>query len=69
LTPEGRWRAFSYAELPKRNKVSLDLFWLRDESLDDSAGLKEPDVIASDFVEDFRAVLLRFALGWLIPVS
>ncbi len=34
--PEGRWRAFAYDEIVARDKVSLDLFWLRDESLEDS---------------------------------
>src|SRR5207245_845319 len=28
--PDGRWRAYSYDELAARDKVSLDLFWLRD---------------------------------------
>jgi len=37
--PEGRWRAFNYDEIVARDKVSLDLFWLRDESLEDSANL------------------------------
>jgi hypothetical protein len=31
-----RFRAFSYEELLKRDKLSLDLFWLRDESLEGS---------------------------------
>jgi type I restriction enzyme M protein len=59
-TPEGRWRPFTYEELLKRDKVSLDLFWLRDESLEDSAGLEDPDVIASEIVEDLRAALAEF---------
>jgi type I restriction enzyme M protein len=29
-TPEGRWRAYPYEEIVARDKVSLDLFWLRD---------------------------------------
>jgi type I restriction enzyme M protein len=59
-SPEGRWRPFTYEELLKRDKVSLDLFWLRDESLEDSAGLEDPDVIASEIVEDLRAALAEF---------
>ncbi|WP_152050387.1 class I SAM-dependent DNA methyltransferase [Tautonia marina] len=59
-TPEGRWRPYTYEELLKRDKVSLDLFWLRDESLEDSAGLEDPDVIASEIVEDLRAALAEF---------
>ena len=30
--PEGRWRSYAYDELVERDKVSLDIFWLRDES-------------------------------------
>ena len=30
-----------------RDKVNLDIFWLRDESLEDSANLPEPDVLAA----------------------
>ena len=38
-TPDGRWRPYSYDEVIGRDKVSLDLFWLRDESVEDSADL------------------------------
>jgi hypothetical protein len=30
--PEGRWRSFDYEELINRDKVSLDIFWLKDRS-------------------------------------
>ena len=53
----GRWRSFGYDELMQRDKVNLDIFWLRDESQDDGAGLDDPDVIAAEMVEDLRAVL------------
>ena len=46
-TPEGRWRAFTYEEIVARDKCSLDLFWLRDESLEDSANLPDPHVLAA----------------------
>ena len=52
-----RFRRFSYDELIKRDKVSLDIFWLRDESMEDTASLPAPDVIAEEIVEDLRAVL------------
>jgi len=56
-TPDGRWRSFSYDELLARDKVSLDLFWLRDESLEDSANLPDPNVLAEEIAEDLRAAL------------
>ena len=37
-----RFRPFSYDELLQRDKVSLDLIWLRDESLEDSENLPPP---------------------------
>jgi type I restriction-modification system DNA methylase subunit len=66
---EGRWRAFGLEELLQRDKVSLDIFWLKDESLEESANLPEPDVIAAEIVEDLRAALEEFeaVLGDLAP--
>ena len=60
--PDGRWRAYAYEELVARDKVSLDIFWLRDESLEDAANLPDPDVIAAEIVEDLQAALEEFAL-------
>ena len=60
----GRWRAYAYEELLQRDKVSLDIFWLKDESLEDSANLPDPDVIATDIAEDLRTALEQFeAIG------
>jgi type I restriction enzyme M protein len=56
-TPEGRWRVFAYDELVARDKVSLDLTWLRDESLEDSANLPEPHVLAQEIADDLRSAL------------
>jgi type I restriction enzyme M protein len=60
--PNGRWRAFDYDDLLRRDKVSLDIFWLRDDSLEDAAGLADPDIIATEIVEDLRAALEEFEL-------
>ena len=51
------FRQFSYEELMKRDKVNLDIFWLRDESMEDTANLPPPDEIAEEIVEDLRAAL------------
>lgn len=55
--PEGRWRAYSYDEILARDKVSMDLFWLRDESLEDSANLPDPHILAQEIGDDLRAAL------------
>jgi len=36
---KGRWRAYDYEDLVNRDKASLDIFWLKDESLSDSDNL------------------------------
>ena len=56
----GRWRSFTYEELMARDKVNLDIFWLRDESLEDSANLPNPDVLAAEIAEDLRSALGQF---------
>jgi type I restriction enzyme M protein len=55
--PQGRWRMFSYEELMQRDKCNLDIFWLKDESLEDSTNLPEPDIIIVDIIEDLRTAL------------
>ena len=58
--PDGRWRAYRYDELLARDKANLDIFWLRDESLEATANLPEPDVLAEEIVEDLEAALEQF---------
>jgi type I restriction enzyme M protein len=60
--PQGRWRVYSYDELMARDKASLDVFWLKDDSLADSDNLPPPDVIAQEIVEDLQAALEQFKL-------
>ena len=43
-----------------RDKASLDIFWLRDESLEESDNLPDPDVLAQEIVEDLEAALEQF---------
>jgi len=56
--PEGRWRKFSYDEIIARNKTNLDIFWLKDKSLD--YNLPDPDVMAFEIIEDVEAALDGF---------
>jgi len=60
--PDGRWRAFEYDELINRDKASLDIFWLKDESLEDSENLPDPGILAQEIVEDLEAALEQFRL-------
>lgn len=58
--PEGRWRRYSREEICKRDKASLDIFWLRDQSLGDLDNLPEPDDIAQEIVENLESGLASF---------
>ncbi len=60
--PDGRWRAFGYEELINRDKASLDIFWLKDESLEESENLPEPGIIAREIAEDLQNALEQFQL-------
>jgi type I restriction enzyme M protein len=57
-----RFRVFDHDDLVKRDKASLDIFWLRDQSLEDTENLPPPDIIAAEIVEDLQAALDQFAL-------
>ena len=59
-TESERFRPFSYEELVARDKASLDIFWLRDDSLEDTDNLPPPEVIAQEIVEDLEAALAQF---------
>jgi type I restriction enzyme M protein len=63
--PEGRWHSYSYDEIINRDKASLDIFWLRDESLEDSANLPDPHILAGEIAEDLESALeqIRDILG------
>jgi len=56
----GRWRAYDYEELISRDKASLDIFWLKDESLEEPENLPAPEMLAQEIVEDLEAALLQF---------
>ena len=56
-----RYRRFTYNELIARDKASLDIIWLRDESLEDTDNLPPPAVIAAEIAEDLEAALAEFA--------
>ncbi|WDZ84284.1 type I restriction-modification system subunit M [Micromonospora cathayae] len=56
-----RFKPFTYDELIARDKVNLDITWLKDASLEDADALLPPEVIAQEIVEDLQAALREFA--------
>jgi type I restriction enzyme M protein len=57
-----RFRCFSYDDLTRRDKLNLDLFWLKDDSLQDLDHLPAPEVIAAEIVENLQAALEQFTM-------
>ena len=58
--PDGRWRSYTYDEILKRDKLSLDLFWIKDQSLTDVDSLPAPDVLAAEIADELAAALAEF---------
>lgn len=59
-SPEGRWRKYSYKDLVARDKCSLDVFWLKDDSLTDLDNLPEPHEIAKEIVAGLKLATEKF---------
>ena len=59
-SPGGRWRKYSYDDLIARDKTSLDLFWLKDDSLTDLDNLPEPEILAEEIIDNIEAGLASF---------
>lgn len=55
-----RFHRFTYEELAQRDKLNLDIFWLKDDSLEDMDSLPEPDILAAEIVENLEAALEQF---------
>ena len=58
--PEGRFRKFKVEEILKRDKTSLDIFWIKDKSLADLDNLPDPDELADDIIENLQSALQSF---------
>lgn len=55
------FKSYTYDELIARDKVNLDIKWLREESFENLDQLPAPEVIAREIVEDLTAALEEFA--------
>ena len=55
-----RFKKFTYEELIARDKANLDIFWLKDDSVEDVAKLPAPEIIAQEIVEELQAALAEF---------
>lgn len=57
-----RFKRFTYDALVARDKVNLDIFWLKDDSLEDSDNLPDPAILAAEIVEQLEAALEEFKI-------
>ncbi|KKQ38648.1 MAG: Type I restriction modification system,methyltransferase subunit [Candidatus Roizmanbacteria bacterium GW2011_GWA2_37_7] len=55
-----RFKKFTYDELIKRDNASLDIFWLKDKSLEDLENLPEPEVLLDEIVDNLQNALEQF---------
>lgn len=55
-----QFRAFSYQELTQREHANLDIFWQKEDSLEDAADLPTPDVLVAEITENLEAALAQF---------
>jgi len=56
-----RFKCFDYDELTQRDKVSLDIFWLKDKSLEDAENLPDPEVLAREIMKNLEVALEQFS--------
>ena len=56
-----RFKAFTYDELMARDKVNLDLVWLKDDSIEDVADLPAPEVLAREIMRELEVAVGEFA--------
>ncbi len=54
------FKKFTYKEIIARDKTSLDIFWLKDDSLTDLDNLPDPDVLALEIIENVESALEGF---------
>ncbi len=59
-TETERFHVFTYDELIQWDKTSLDIFWLKDNSLEDTANLPNPDELAHDIADKLESALEQF---------
>ena len=63
--PTERFKSFTYGEITQRDKANLDIFWLKDESLEDTDNLPAPNVLAAEIAENLESALEQFKLSYL----
>ncbi len=58
--PDGRFRKYTYKQIVERDKTSLDIFWIKDKTLADLDNLPDPDVLASEIIDNLETAMESF---------
>lgn len=58
--PDGRFRRFDVKQILERDKTSMDIFWIKDKSLADLDNLPDPEVLASEIIDNLQSALDSF---------
>jgi type I restriction enzyme M protein len=56
-----RFRRFAYDEIIARDKLNLDILWLKDDSESDAADLPDPAMLIAEIVEELTAAAAELA--------
>jgi type I restriction enzyme M protein len=58
--PDGRWRRFSYKEIVSRDKINLDITWLKDDNVVNLDNLPDPNIMLDNIIENMESALESF---------
>ena len=58
--PKGRWRKYTYEEIISRDKINLDITWLKDDDLVDLENLPEPNILLDNIIDNIESALESF---------
>lgn len=56
---EGRWRRFTYDEIISRDKINLDISWIKDDNEIDLNNLPDPESILDEIIENLGNTLVN----------
>jgi type I restriction enzyme M protein len=56
-----RWKTYTYDQIINRESTSLDIFWLKDDTIMSLENLPEPQIIADEIKENLESSLISIA--------
>ena len=59
-TETERFKPYTYENLIQRDRATLDITWIKDESLEELEHLPEPEILAAEILEKLEDALEQF---------